>query len=184
MKRFWMAAATLLVAASPAFSQVELKPEAFDRAVGRTALWTSQHVVYQEFRGPVSEIEKNMRVFMGEFFKQGLLPTKRTSPVISIFPQPPKSADDPIAYELGFAVPSEASVQPPLKTRSLSIKSAARYTHAGNYDRLFEVHRMFDNALKKAKKTSAGPVIHLYHVYDAPAGVAKRTTEVLIPVGR
>jgi len=166
------------------FAQPNREAQDTDNAVKRAAKWTSPHVVYQEFRGPVSQIDKNMKIFMDEFFKQGLVPTNRTSPPMGIFHETPKSADDPIRYDVGFTIQAKKRVRPPLKIRAITLDRAARYTHTGRYETLFDVHKNLDRSIAKAKLKASHPVIHLYLDNPDKVGVEKRRTEVLVPVGR
>jgi effector-binding domain-containing protein len=187
IKRLLLPVGVTLIALCPfLLSQEDKETKDIENAVKRTAKFERQFVVYQEFRGPVSQIDKNMRVFMDEFFKQGLTPSGgQNAPPMGIFPTSPTSASQSIPYQVGFAVTSKVDVKPPLRIRALVLSTATQYTHSGRFDRLFDVHSKLNKSIKNAKmKRATGPVVQLYLDNPEKVGADKARTEIVVPVSR
>lgn len=140
-------------------------------------------VVSQEFQGPVSGLEDNMKAFTDMFFKQGFLPT---GPPMGIFYEQPQDEQTVVRYALAFPVASTnmraMKVEEPLKIQNLKFKKTMKFEHVGPYQDLFRVHNKLTKSYKTARAGAPGPVIHQF--IDNPALVKSNDlrTEVLVPV--
>jgi AraC family transcriptional regulator len=95
--------------------------------------------VFMEFGGPYDKVEKSVQTFMGEFFKQGLVPTGALLGVY--FNDPNQVKPEELKWNLGFPVSKEADVRTPLKKVEFKHKTVAVYLHIGpyeNWDKAYE----------------------------------------------
>lgn len=87
-----------------------------------------------EFEGSFTQMEKNVGIFMQEFFKQGLTPG---GPVLGIYYNDPMQVkEEDLKWAIGFPIAADAAVQEPLKKVQTKFKKAAVYLHIGPYEQL------------------------------------------------
>jgi effector-binding domain-containing protein len=91
---------------------------------------------YMDFTGPYDNMEKEINTFMGEFFKQGLIPA---GPAVSAYYNSPRKAKpEDLKWAFGFTVAKDTVVKEPLKLVEVKDAEAVVYLHVGPYDKLSE----------------------------------------------
>jgi len=133
-----------------------------------------------DFSGPYTQMEKNIGLFMAEFFKQNLMPA---GPLLGIYYNDPTMVkEEEIKWAIGFPVIKEAVVNPPLKKVDTQFKQAAYYLHVGPYE---ETAKAYEKVMKFVADKGYTIVYPPYERYlDNPDDVkpAELRTEIFIPV--
>ena len=89
---------------------------------------------YMDFTGPYSDMEKGINTFMGEFFKQGLIPA---GPAVSVYYNSPGEVkQEELKWAFGFTVTKDAAVKDPIKLAEFKTQEAVVYLHIGPYEDL------------------------------------------------
>lgn len=135
---------------------------------------------YMDFTGPYTNMEKEINTFMGEFFKQGLIPA---GPAVSAYYNSPREVKpEELKWAFGFTVPKDVVVKEPLKLVEVKGVEAVVYLHVGSYDKLSEAAGI---ALKFVEDNRYEIVWPTYEFYlNNPDQVAPEAleTQLVIPV--
>jgi AraC family transcriptional regulator len=133
-----------------------------------------------EFKGSYSQMEKEINVFMGEFFKQGLIPN---GPFLGVYYNNPMEVkEEELQWEIGFPVMKDANVNAPLNKREFKNLKAMVYLHIGPYENL---NKSYDKILKYIEDNGYKAVWPVYDKYlNNPRMVkpAELKTEIIIPI--
>lgn len=133
-----------------------------------------------EFSGPYTQMEKNIGLFMAEFFKQNLMPA---GPLLGIYYNDPTTVkEEEIKWAIGFPVVKGAVVNLPLKKVDTQFKQAAYYLHVGPYE---ETAKAYEKVMKFIAEKGYKIIDAPYERYlDNPDDVkpAELRTEIFIPV--
>jgi AraC family transcriptional regulator len=135
---------------------------------------------YMEFSGPFDNMEKNIQVFMGEFFKQGLVPA---GPFMGVYyNNPRKVKPEELKWDIGFQVSSDVKVGPPLKKKEFTKKTAAVYLYIGPYEKMGAA---YDKVFKYAEDNGYKILWPTYDKYLNNAMQVKPEelkTQVIVPL--
>jgi AraC family transcriptional regulator len=135
---------------------------------------------FMEYGGPFDKMEKSVQTFMGEFFKQGLVPA---GPFIGVyFNDPRKVKPEELKWNLGFQVNKDANVQPPLKKAEFKHKTVAVYLHIGPYENM---DKAYEKIFKYVQDNGYKIVWPLYDKYfNNPMEVKPEElkTEMIVPL--
>ena len=136
--------------------------------------------VYMDFTGPYTNMEKEINAFMGEFFKQGLIPA---GPAVSAYYNSPREVKpEELKWAFGFTMPKDVVVKEPLKLIEVKGLEAVVYLHVGPYNKLSEAAGI---ALKYVDTNGYEIVWPTYDLYlNTPDQVAPEAleTRLVIPV--
>lgn len=133
-----------------------------------------------DFSGSFAQMEKNIGLFMAEFFKQNLMPA---GPLLGIYYNDPTTAkEEEIKWAIGFPVVKEAVVNPPLKKVDTQFKQAAFYLYVGPYEETAKAYEKIMKFIDEKDYKMAWPTYERY--LDNPDDVkpAELRTEIFIPV--
>ena len=135
---------------------------------------------FMEFGGSFDKMEKSVQTFMGEFFKQGLVPG---GPFLGIyFNDPSQVKPEELKWNLGFPVNKDAKVGDPLKKTEFKHKTAAVYLHIGPYENM---DKAYEKIFKYVEDNGYKIVWPLYDKYlNNPMEVKPEElkTEMIVPL--
>ena len=133
-----------------------------------------------EFGGSFDKMEKSVQTFIGEFFKQGLVPA---GPMIGVYYNDPRQVKpEELKWDIGFVVNQDANVQAPLKKEECKAHTAAVYMHTGPYEMLGQAYeKIFKYADDNGYK-SLWPVYDRYLNNPMQVKPEELKTEVIIPL--
>jgi len=135
---------------------------------------------YMDFTGPYSDMEKGINVFMGEFFKQGLIPS---GPAVSVYYNSPEGVKpEELKWAFGFTVTEDAAVKDPVKLAEFKTKEAVVYLHIGPYE---DLPKAAGKAIKFVETNGYEIVWPTYDRYlNNPQAVkpGELQTELIVPV--
>jgi AraC family transcriptional regulator len=138
------------------------------------------HLATMPFTGSFTQMEKNIAVFMGEFFKQGLQPA---GPFMGVyFNSPQEVKEEELKWELAFPVAKDAVVKESLMVRDLPKTKAVVYLYIGPYENM---DKAYDKVFKFAEKNGCEIVWPCYDKYlNNPMEVKPEDlkTEIIVPV--
>ena len=132
------------------------------------------------FKGSFNRMEKNIGVFMQEFFKQGLT---SGGPVLGIYyNDPAKDKEEDLKWAVGFPVAGDAKVQAPLKKVQTKFKKAAVYLHIGPYEEFEQVYAKIFKYISDNGYKVVWPVYDKYFNNPKEVKPEELKTEIIIPV--
>ena len=145
---------------------------------GESTYW----FVSMKFKGSLEQIGPNMKIFMDEFFKQGLIPI---GPPVSILHNIPRFVKDEkeLSWELGFMVKKGTKAKRPLRAHTIKFPKTAKILHVGPYEQLGETYAKAMKMLNEKGHNTRPPIINRY--LDNPNNVEDKSqlrTEILIPI--
>jgi AraC family transcriptional regulator len=133
-----------------------------------------------EFGGSFDQMEKSIQTFMGEFFKQGLVPA---GPFIGVYFNDPKTVrPEELKWNLGFQVSTDANVQPPLKKTEFKHKTVAVYLHIGPYGNMDKAYEKIFKYVEDNGYKTIWPVYDKYLNSPMEVSPEELKTEVMVPV--
>lgn len=136
---------------------------------------------YLECSGSYQQIPEKVNAFMGEFFKQNLMPAGNFFAMY--LNAPGQAKEEELLWRLGFPVPADAVVAAPLLKGESKATRIAFYLHVGPYDKVGAAYiKVFEFIEKNGYKT-AGPPLEKYLDMD-PTAVKPEDlrTEINLPV--
>jgi effector-binding domain-containing protein len=145
---------------------------------GESSFW----FVSMKFKGSYGQIGEKMKVFIDEFFKQGLTPQ---GPPVSIFHNIPRlvKSEKELMWDLGFIVKKGTKAKRPLRAHTIKFPKTAKCLHVGPYEKLGETYKRMVEFLEKEGYKTKPPVINRY--IDNPDKVkdkSKLKTEMLVGI--
>jgi len=144
---------------------------------GESTFW----IVSMKFKGNLEQIGPNMKVFIDEFFKQGLTPQ---GPPIGIFHNIPGMVNErELVWDLGFIVEKGTKVKNPLIAHTINFPETITCMHVGPYEAMGETYKQLEKFAEENGYKTRPPVINRY--IDNPDKVkdaAIRKTEMLVAV--
>jgi AraC family transcriptional regulator len=133
-----------------------------------------------EFKGSYSQMEKNIGVFMNEFFKQGLTPN---GPFLGIYYNNPNEVkEEELKWAVGFPITKDDKVQAPLNKIEFKGQKAVVYLYIGPYEKMGE---SYDKIFKYIEDNGYKAVWPTYDRYlNNPQMVKPEAleTEIIVPV--
>ncbi len=145
---------------------------------GESSFW----IASMKFTGSFKEMAAKMRIFLDEYFKQGL---ESPAPIVGIFHNVPRIIKDEkdLMWELGVPVEKGTKVKPPLKTHNVKFPETLAYVHVGPYEKLDEVHKELLSQADKKGYNISSPIIHRFLEYPPKVtNSSEFKTEILIPI--
>lgn len=133
-----------------------------------------------EFKGSYSNMEKSINEFMGEFFKQGLMPMG--PPLSAYFNSPGNVKEEELKWAFGFIVPKDTAIKEPLKLIEVKKQTAAVYLHIGPYENLSKSHEKVNVFAEKQGYKTAFPVFDKYLNNPQQVKPEELKTELIVPV--
>lgn len=135
---------------------------------------------YMDFTGPYSNMEKEINTFMGEFFKQGLIPA---GPAVSVYYNSPnKVKPEELKWAFGFTVTKDAPVKDPIKRVELKTKKAVVYLHIGPYEDLPKAAAKAVKFVETNGYEIAWPTYNRYLNNPQQVKPEELKTELIVPV--
>ena len=133
-----------------------------------------------EFGGSFDTMNQSVQTFMGEFFKQGLVPA---GPVVGAFFNDPRLVKpEELKWSIGLVVNQDANVQAPLKKEEFKAKIAAVYTHIGPYEKLGQVYEQIFKYADDNGYKILWPVYDQYLNNPMEVNSEELKTKVIIPL--
>jgi len=134
-----------------------------------------------ECSGSYAQIPAKVGEFIGEFFKQGLMPAGAMFGLYLNSPAEVKSEAE-LKWQVGFPVAAEAQVAAPLKKAEYKFTLVAYYLYKGPVDKVAESYGKIMQFLEANGYQVAGPCLERY--LDNPQMVKpeEMRTEILFPV--
>jgi AraC family transcriptional regulator len=163
--------AAMVIFATIAFSQeVQIKDE------------TPFTYASLECAGSYNLIPAKIEEFMGEFFKQGLIPMGSFFGLYLNSPAEVKEAD--LKWLIGFPIQNEAAVKEPLKKAEFKYEKVAYYLYKGPFEKVGDVYPVVFKQIAEKGYAAAGPVMENY--LDDPNNTKPEDlrTEIIIPVAK
>ena len=134
------------------------------------------------FSGPFTTMPEKIMGFMGEFFKQGLQPA---GALISVYHNSPEVVkESELKWDIGFPVPDNTQVKPPLKLTVYEKKTVLEYLHKGSYDLLPTVYQKLANFIKAEQYEIVLPTYEFYLNSPQQVKPEKLQTRIEIPIKR
>jgi AraC family transcriptional regulator len=132
------------------------------------------------FTGSYNQMEKNVMVFMGEFFKQGLQPA---GPFIGVYHNSPQEVkEEDLKWEVGFPVVADAAIKEPLKKTDFEKTKAVVYLHIGPYEKLHESYNKIFKFVQDNGYEVAWPCYDKYLNNPQTTKPEELKTEIIVPV--
>ncbi len=135
---------------------------------------------HMEFTGPYSNMKKEIPVFMGEFFKQGLIPAGQ--PVSAYFNSLDDVKEEELKWAFGFPVAKGTTVKEPLKLTEFKAQKAAVYLHIGPYEKLLEAYNKILKFIDEKGFKEALPSYDKYLNTPQQVKPEELKTQIIIPV--
>ncbi len=135
-----------------------------------------------EFTGPYSNMEKEIKVFMEEFFKQGMMPMD--SAMSAYFNSPEMVKEEDLKWAFGFLVPEGTKVKEPLKIIEVEKQTACVYLHNGPYKNLPKSYDLIFKFIEKQGYKTVYPVYDKYLNNPMQVKPEELKTEVIVPVAK
>jgi len=134
-----------------------------------------------ECSGSYAQIPAKVEEFIGEFFKQGLMPAGAMIGLYLNSPAEVKSEAE-LKWQIGFPVAADAKVAEPLKKCEYKYTLVAYYLHKGPVEKVAESYGKITQFLEANGYKVAGPCLERY--LDNPQMVKpeEMRTEILFPV--
>jgi AraC family transcriptional regulator len=115
---------------------------------------------YLECKGSYQQIPAKINEFMGEFFKQKLLPAG--SFFAMYLNSPAQVKEEELQWRLAFPVAADAAVAAPLLKGECTATKIAVYLHVGPYEKLSEAYAKLAAFFEKQEYKPAGPCFEKY----------------------
>lgn len=133
-----------------------------------------------DFKGSFTQMEKNIGIFMQEFFKQGLTPA---GPVLGIYYNDPMQVkEEDLQWAVGFPVAKDAEVAKPLKKVTTKFKKAAVYLHIGPYEQLDKAYMKIMKYINDKGYKMVMPTYDRYLNDPKTVKPEELKTETIVPV--
>jgi AraC family transcriptional regulator len=133
-----------------------------------------------EFKGSYSQMEKNIGVYMNEFFKQGLIPG---GPFLGVYYNNPNEVkEEELKWAVGFPVPQDANVQAPLNKTEFKDLKAVVYLHIGPYEKMGESYDRVFKYIEDNGYRAVWPVYDRYLNNPQMVKPEELETEIIVPV--
>jgi effector-binding domain-containing protein len=135
-----------------------------------------------ECAGSYNLIPAKIGEFMGEFFKQGLIPMGSFFGLYFNSPAEVKEAD--LKWSIGFPIQNDATVKEPLKKAEFKYEKVAYYLYKGPVEKVGDVYPVVFKQIAEKGYAAAGPVMENY--LDDPNNTKPEDlrTEIIIPVAK
>jgi len=133
-----------------------------------------------ECTGPYDQMAVKIPQFIGEFFKQKLVPAGTMVGIYLNSPALVKPAE--LKWSIGFIVAKDAVVAAPLIKAEFSYKKAASIIHTGPYEKVGETFDKLTKFIESSGLAMAGPVLEKYLNNPQMVKPEELKTEVIIPV--
>lgn len=135
---------------------------------------------YMSFSGPFTTMPEKIMAFMGEFFKQGLQPA---GALISVYHNSPEMVkESELNWDVGFPVPDNTLVKPPLKLTVYQKKTVLEYLHQGSYDLLPTVYEKLADFIKAKQYEIILPTYEFYLNNPQQVKAEDLLTRIEIPI--
>jgi AraC family transcriptional regulator len=132
-----------------------------------------------EFGGSFDKLGASVQTFVGEFFKQGLVPA---GPVLGIYYNDSRQVKpEELKWDIGFVVNRDAEVKAPLKKAEMKVNTAAVYTHTGPYNKLSPVYEKIFKYVEDKGYKILWPVFDRYLNNPKQVKPEELKTEVIVP---
>jgi len=137
---------------------------------------------YLECSGSYNLIPAKIGEFMGEFFKQGLVPSGSFFGLYLNSPDEVKEAD--LKWLIGFPVQNDAAVKEPLKKAEFKYEKVAYYLYKGPFEKIGDAFGLIFKFIGENGYKPAGPVMERY--LDDPSSTKPEDlrTEIIVPVSK
>ena len=137
---------------------------------------------YLECAGSYNMIPAKIGEFMGEFFKQGLIPAGSFFGLYLNSPDEVKEAD--LKWVIGFPVQNDAAVKEPLKKGEFKYEKVAYYLYKGPFDKANAAYELIFKFIGENGYRPAGPVMERY--LDDPSSTKPEDlrTEIIVPLSK
>ena len=147
-----------------------------------TIIDTSFSYVYMEFQGLLYQIPQNIRILMQEAQKQDIMAHILSSIFVIQFYSNLQVEPSDDVWGLGFRVPDDMAVNPPLKKAVYEYEKVARTIYVGPYETASQAYNTMIPFIDEENMEIIGPPIQMY--LDDPSQVPPEScrTEILIPV--
>jgi effector-binding domain-containing protein len=133
-----------------------------------------------ECTGPYDQMAVKIPQFIGEFFKQKLVPA---GTMVGVYLNSPAQVKpDELKWRIGFIVAQNAGGAAPLTKAEFSYTKAASIIHTGPYEKVGET---FDKLMKFVASSGfavAGPLLEKYLNNPQMVKPEELKTEVIVPV--
>jgi len=135
---------------------------------------------YMDFGGSFDNMEKNIGVFMGEFFKQGLTPA---GPIIGVYYNDPREVKpDDLKWGVGFIVSKDIKVKEPLKMGEFNGKTAAYYLYTRPYEKMDNAYETIFKFTNDKGYEVIWPVFDQYLNNPKQVKPEELKTQIIIPL--
>ncbi len=133
-----------------------------------------------EFGGSFQQMEQCITTFIGEFFKQGLIPV---GPVVGLYHNDPRlTKEEDLKWDIGFPIAEEANVQAPLKKVQFNFTKAAVYLYTGPYEQMDKLYEQMIKFIDENGYKMVWPSCEKYLNNPSEVKPEELKTEVIIPV--
>lgn len=133
-----------------------------------------------ECTGPYTQMGAKISQFIGEFFKQKLVPAG--SMVGVYLNSPSKVKPEELKWHVGFIVAKDAVVAAPLTKAEYGFTKAAVIIHTGPYEKVGETYDKVMKFVAASGLAVAGPVLEKYLNNPMMVKPEELKTEVIVPV--
>ena len=138
------------------------------------------YYAFMSFAGPMKTMPEKIMTFMGEFFKQGLQPA---GALISVYHNSPQMVtENELRWDIGFPVPPETKLQPPLKLATYKEKTVLEYLHKGSYELLESVYQKMAEFVMANRYEVVLPTYEFYLNSPQQVKPEELLTRIEIPV--
>jgi len=147
-----------------------------------TIIDTSFTYVYMEFHGSLYQIPQNVSVLLEEAQKQNMMGHMLSSVFVIQFYSNLQNEPTEDLWGLGFQIPDDVDVHPPLKKTVYTYEKVARMIYVGPYETTSQAYNTMIPFIDEENMEIIGPPIQMY--LDDRSQVAPEScrTEILIPV--
>jgi AraC family transcriptional regulator len=135
---------------------------------------------YMSFSGSFKTMPEKIMLFIGEFFKQGLLPQGALLAVY--YNSPDEVAENDLKWGIGFPVSSGTAPGNPLQLGTYEKKTVVEVLHKGSYDRLPEIYQKLGNYIMEKGFTIVLPTFEFYLNSPQQVKPEELLTRIEIPV--
>jgi AraC family transcriptional regulator len=136
---------------------------------------------YLECNGAYQQVPAKVNEFMGEFFKQRLMPAGNFFGMY--LNSPGQVKEEELQWRLGFPIAAGTAVAAPLQKGECKATKMAVYLYVGPYEKVGEAYSKIFTFIDKNGYKAAGPCIEKYLDMNPEAvKPEERKTEINLPI--
>ncbi|MCP4218863.1 MAG: GyrI-like domain-containing protein [bacterium] len=139
-------------------------------------------LVVMDYKGSFNQMNKNASSFMGEFFKQNLVPAGPFTGVY--YNSPEKVKENELIWSIGFPIQKDNKFKEPLKDKEFPKGEAIFFTHTGPYEKMESSYNVVFKYIKTKGYKIKYPTFERYLNNPQEVKPEELKTLIIIPINK